>query len=240
MANLTKPGLMLAASLLSGCVNPYPQPIVSVSEQEAVAKDANGVRIINPEWQKAKSARGLNVPTNISDLRINLAIYRDLYKSQHQDLVKALNAGDAATVLGGIWGLAGSISGSKAMLYQGLGLAGVTTIYTDHYQLKVQSENYLKASDTMQCMYRVVAVFPDSKELTPEGLRSINISIDDVISRLSRVQRDIVLAQPDLKRLKEALVVNTPTADKATILNFTDAQVDADILPKIEKCVSEF
>jgi len=237
MANLSKSGFILAAGLISGCVNPYPLPIVSVSEQEAVTKAKNGDRIVNPEWQKTKSAAGLNVPVNLNDLRLNLGIYRDLYYSQYNELTRALNTGDAATVLGGLWGVAGSISGSKAMLYQGLGLAGVTTIYTDHYQLKIQSENYRKASETMQCMYEVVAALPNDNELTPQGLRTVNSVVNGVITRLSRVQRDIVLAQPDFKRLKDAFAANVPALG---VENLTNANVDSNVIPQIEQCASVF
>lgn len=241
MAKLTNAGFMLAAGLLSGCVNPYPQPIVDVSEEKAVKRDANKVRILNPAWQEGKTYGGLNAARNLSDLRLNLDIYHRLYSAQYDGLVKTMNTADGATVLGGLWGVAGALSGTKAWIYQGTGLAGVSTIYTDHYQIKVQSENYFKAKEAMRCMYGVVGEMPDGKELSPAGLRTVNIAINDVTSKLLRVQRDVVLAQPDLERLKKALIAQTqPAATPSAMLQFTPAQVDDDILPRVEKCVSEF
>lgn len=240
MAKITRPGLLLAVGLLSGCVNPYPQPIVTVSEDDAVIKDGN-VRKLNPAWQKGKSTVGLNAPVNLRDFRLNVEIYHNLYSTQHRDLVNTLNTADGATVLGGLWGVAGALTGTKAWMYQGAGLAGTSAIYTDHYQIKVQSENYFKASEAMRCMYRAVAGMPDGRELSAAGLRTADIAIDDVTAKLSRVQRDVVLAEPDFNRLKKALLLTEPAgADFVAKQSYTADQVDADILPKLEKCVSEF
>lgn len=50
---------MLAAGLISGCVNPYPLPIVNVSEADTVKRD-NGVRVMNPTWMKGAATLGLD------------------------------------------------------------------------------------------------------------------------------------------------------------------------------------
>lgn len=241
MAKTLRIKLLLVAGLLTGCANPYPQPIVSVSEQDAVRRDANNVRIINPEWRKANSAGGLNVPNTLSDLRVNLKIYRDLYDAQYKSLIRTLNTSDAATVLGGVWGVAGALTGTKAWIYQGAGVAGGSALYTDHFQIKLQSENYYRAKKTMHCMYRAVAEMPDGRELTDAGLRTVDIAIDDVISKLERVQREVVLAEPDLEKLKAAFSVPAAAAVAPAVkMAYTPTQVDDDILPKVQKCVSEF
>jgi hypothetical protein len=241
MAKLTNAGFMLTAGLLSGCANPYPLPIVSVSEEEAVIRGDNNARILNPAWMKGKSYRGLNAAQTMPDLLLNLDIYHTLYSNQYDALVNTMNTADGATVLGGIWGVAGALTGTKAWMYQGAGVAGVSALYTDHYQIKVQSENYYKASEAMRCMYNVVGAMPNGVELSPEGFRTVNIATNDVTSKLLRVQRDVVLAQPDLDRLKKALLLPTPTpVDKNAMKAFTEDKVDDEVLPRIEKCVSEF
>lgn len=241
MANLTRTKLLLVAGLLSGCVNPYPQPIVTVSEQEAVQRDENNVRIMNPEWRKANSAGGLNTPYNMHDLRLNLKVYNDLYDAQYKGLVKTLNTTDGATVLGGIWGVAGALTGTKAWIYQGAGIAGGSALYSDHYQIKLQSENYYRAKKAMHCMYCAVAGMPEGRELSATGLRTVDIAIDDVNSKLERVQREVVLAEPDLEKLKKAFSVPEPAAVAPSVkMMYTEAQVDDDVLPKVQKCVSEF
>ncbi|MFH0021445.1 hypothetical protein ACFZAC_07505 [Pseudomonas fluorescens] len=241
MAKLTRSSLMLAAGLISGCVNPYPLPIVNVSEQEAITRDGSDARIMNPNWMKGESSLGLNTAKNLSDFRLNLEIYHKLYTAQYEGLVNTMNVGDGATVLGGLWGVAGALSGTKAWIYQGAGLAGVSNIYTDHYQIKVQSDNYFKAKEAIRCMYGVVGEIPDGIELSASGLRNINIALNDVIAKLSRVQRDVVLAQPDLEQLKKALA-NTPqsAAGQAEMLVYTPAQLDADVVPRVQTCAKEF
>ncbi|WP_367253341.1 hypothetical protein [Pseudomonas sp. stari2] len=241
MAKFSRSSLMLAAGLISGCVNPYPLPVVNVSEQEAVRRDGSNARIMNPSWMKGESSIGLNTAKNLSDFRLNLEIYHKLYTVQYEGLVNTMNVGDGATVLGGLWGVAGALTGTKAWIYQGAGVAGVSSIYTDHYQIKVQSENYFKASEALKCMYGVVGEVPDGIELTPSGLRNVNIALNDVTSKLVRVQRDVVLAQPDLQKLKEALA-NTPksAAGPSAMLLFTPAQLDADVVPRVQTCAKEF
>lgn len=240
MSNLMKTKLFLVAGLLSGCVNPYPQPIVTVTEQEAV-KRVNNVRTMNPEWRKANSAGGLNTPYNTADLRLNLKIYVDLYDAQYKGLVRTLNTTDGATVLGGIWGVAGALTGTKAWIYQGAGVAGGSALYSDHYQIKLQSENYYRARNAMHCMYRTISGVPEGNELSAVGIRTVDIAINDINSKLERVQREVVLAEPDLDKLKRSFLLPEPAAAIPGVkVKLTDDQVDKDILPKIEKCVSEF
>ena len=91
MAKLAGAGFLLAAGLLSGCVNPYPQPIVNVSEKEAVSLGANKVRVMKPSWLKDNPYSGLNAAQNLSDLRLNLDIYSRLYEAQYNGLVNTLS-----------------------------------------------------------------------------------------------------------------------------------------------------
>jgi hypothetical protein len=241
MIKLTRSNLILAAGLISGCVNPYPVPIASVSEQEAVIKDRDNARIINPNWMKGQSSLGLNAAKNLSDFRLNLDVYQKLYTARYEDLVNTMNVGDGATVFGGLWSVAGALSGTRAWFYQGAALAGGSTIYTDHYQIKVQSENYFKAKEAMRCMYGVVGELPDGTELSAAGLRNLNIAFNDVIAKLWRVQRDVVLAQPDLEQLKKALA-KTPSvaASPAELQAFTPSQLDNDVVPRVQTCAKEF
>ncbi|MGE8066150.1 hypothetical protein [Pseudomonas sp. NPDC089569] len=241
MAKLTRPSLMLAVVFMSGCVNPYPQPVVNVSEQEAVKRDGSNVRIMNPNWMKGESSLGLNTAKNLSDFRLNLEIYHKLYTVQYERLVNTLNVADGATVLGGLWGVAGALTETKAWIYQGAGAAGGAAIFTDHYQIKVQSDNYFKAKEALSCMYGVVGEVPDGIELSPAGLRTVNIALNDVISKLLRVQRDVTLAQPDFDKLKRAFAVpDKPPAAPSAWLAYSSTDVDDDVLPRVAKCVSLF
>lgn len=240
MAKLTGSTLMLAAALISGCVNPYPLPIVNVSEEEAISK-VNGVRVMNPDWLKGVSALGLDEAKNLQDFRINVTVYHKLYIAQYEGLVNTMNVGDGATVLGGLWGVAGALTGTKAWIYQGAGVAGVSSIYTDHYQIKVQSENYYNAAKALRCMYKVVGEVPDGVELSATGIRSLNIALNDVTSKLLQVQREVVLAQPDLNKLKEALgkepgVYTAPTALSA----LADEKRDNEIVSRVQTCATTF
>ncbi|OLY75750.1 hypothetical protein AU074_22065 [Pseudomonas sp. ATCC PTA-122608] len=125
------------------------------------------------------------------------------------------------------------------MVYQGGGLAGVSAFYTDHYQIKVQSENYLKASDAMRCIERVVSEIPDGLEFTAAGLRVAIIGLDDVTAKLEQAQKSIVIAEPNFDRLKKALTKNVPEFNGRNMAN-DPRDIDDSYLPLIEQCVSKF
>ncbi|WP_139114611.1 hypothetical protein [Pseudomonas sp. 24 E 1] len=235
--SVTKPCLILAASFIAGCISPYPQPVARVSEADAVEENKSP-RTVRHDWLK-KNGSGLNTPKNIADLRLNAGIYRDFYLTQYRDMANTMNASDGGKVIGGLLGVAGALSGSKAMVYQGGGLAGVSAFYTEHYQIKVQSENFLKASDAMRCIERVVAEIPEGMEFTAAGLRVAIIGLEDVIAKLELAQRNIVIAEPNFDRLKNALTKNIPEFNSHNITN-DQQNIDASYLPLIEQCVSKF
>jgi hypothetical protein len=236
MMKHARPGVVLIATMIAGCVNPYPEPVIRISESEAVKE--GDVRVAKPEWRQ-KYGTGLNAPRNVQDLRLNASLYKDFYMSHYRQIVSAMNTGDGATLLGGLLGVAGAISGSKAMLYQGGGLAGGSAIYTDHYQLKIQAENYLRASDTMRCVERAIAEIPDRVEFTSAGLRVATMALDDVTNKLEKAQRNIVLAEPDFNRLQKALTQVAPPFNALALVN-DPTVTDKSFLPAIEECVSKF
>lgn len=240
MANVYRSAIILAGGLIAGCVNPYPLPVVEVSEHEAVKLEKN-VRIMNPDWMKGHPSLGLNSANNLSDFRLNLEVYHKLYNAQYEDLVRALNVADGTTLLGGLWGVAGALSGTRAWIYQGTGLAGVSTIYTSHYQIKVQSENYFKAKEAIRCMYAVVGEIPDGAELSATGQRNLNMALNEVVAKLSRVQRDVVLAQPDLEQLKKSLMqVPSVAAGQRAFMAMKLDQRDDEVVPRVQTCAREF
>ena len=90
-------------------------------------------------------------------------------------------------------------------------------------------------------MYNIVGPLSDGVELSPSGIRTANIAADTVKTKLLHVQQEVVLAQPDLEKLKKSLLGAaaapvTPGAMKA----FSSDKVDNEILPRLEVCVSDF
>jgi hypothetical protein len=63
-----------------------------------------------------------------------------------------------AAALGGL----GILLGSPDVGKLGAGVAGGAGVYANHYQLTVQADNYRRAADAVQCMYKRIAALPES------------------------------------------------------------------------------
>ncbi|POF42482.1 hypothetical protein B0D71_12935 [Pseudomonas laurylsulfativorans] len=147
-------------------------------------------------------------------MKLNLLIYRDHYFKAHSDLITANNVTKDTTVAGGIIGVIGGLAKSTSTVYTGGAIAAGSSIYGQRYEFTIQASNYRKASTAMDCMLGVVAPLKDVNPLSNAGITTASENIEDIRQKLYQAQSAVVLKDPDLKQLKEALLVEEE-ADKS-------------------------
>ena len=155
---------ILAAALLSGCVNLYPIPI----KEPAVDQSGNPV-----------AAQPSRVPVPAKDTQRaidNLKIYGDLYASTSDELRTKGYWSNEATFAGGALGVVGGLTKSVETAIVGAVLAGGSSIVAERYNIAVQALNYEKAADAMYCMHTMLYEAP----VEVVGFTFINARTDDV------------------------------------------------------------
>ncbi|MBC8785611.1 hypothetical protein A7D21_28245 [Pseudomonas sp. AP19] len=170
------------------------------------AREARAQREANSKRPGALGA-ALTKPETQHDLKLNLLIYRDHYFKIHSDLITANNVTKDTTVAGGIIGVIGGLAKSTSTVYTGGAIAAGSSIYGQRYEFTIQALNYRKASIAMDCMLGVVAPLKDANPLSKAGITSASDSIEEVRRKLYQAQSAVVLKDPDLKQLKNALIV---------------------------------
>ncbi|MDZ4021504.1 hypothetical protein PssiTeo3_49190 [Pseudomonas sichuanensis] len=256
------PATVLSISLLTGCVNPYPLPVNEPTENDSVLQPQTGVggggktrpartqREANPERLGALAA-ALKKPETQHDLKLNLMIYRDHYFKVHNDLVTANNAAKDTAVAGGIIGVIGGLTKSASTVYTGSAIAAGSSIYGQRYDFTIQALNYRKASIAMDCMLGVVAPLPDVTPLSNPGITTASENIEEVRRKLYQAQSTVVLKDPDLKQLKEALraemdantkfdiYIKNGAAAKAASANLAQEE-ETLVLARLDSCTKQF
>lgn len=117
---------------------------------------------------------------------------------------------------GGVIGVIGGLIESTTTVYTGGAIAAGSSIYGQRYQFAIQSENYRKASNTMDCMLGVVAPLSDSSMLSRAGITKAAAAIEEVRRKLYLAQSAVVLKDPDLDQLKAALIKETDADNTLT------------------------
>jgi hypothetical protein len=249
--------------LVSGCVNPYPLPLKEPTEQDSVLqphdaiKHHNGTSTPRSTQREANPNRpgalvsALSKPASMHDLKVNLLIYRDHYLMAQNELIKAKTATTDITLAGGIIAVIGGLVESTSTVYTGGAIAAGSSIYDQRYNFEIQAVNYRKASETMDCMLSVVSPISDIKGLSSPGITTAAQQIEEVRRKLYKAQSAVVLVDPDLSQLKNALA-KSQSAEVAFIdltkrnlapgatLNSISTLEEALALARLDECVKSF
>lgn len=165
--------VFLATMVLVGCasVNP-PDPVVVMPEfntndatyknidksSNAGSDNKNDYRL-SPDLQRFAS---LPPENNVQTILAQLYLYKTTWYRQsalYNDWGNDLSHGQFySALLGGISALTKSPQGATI----GVGSAGALGLISSHYQLSVQSANYKKGADAMQCLYNEISAIPSS------------------------------------------------------------------------------
>ncbi|MCG7568530.1 hypothetical protein MHM89_01190 [Pseudoalteromonas sp. CNC9-20] len=145
---------------------------------------------------------GLSIAENPQSSVTNMKKYSDWYLLKATDLQEKLYKHSDYSLGFGVAGLIAGVAGSPEGAAIGALLASSSTIPAERYSLAVQAQNYQKASDTLNCMYRHLA--PHKQGELPR-VEILNDAIYQIRIQLRKLQSSITLADPDMEKLKNSL-----------------------------------
>lgn len=144
-------------------------------------------------------------------------VYTDQLAAWHQGRADGLFAGNALLselgFIGVVAGVAAAAAEHTTAARNAAIVAGGSTLIADRYSIKVQGANYEKAADAFICMRdkigaAITEVSGGDIRASSLDVRLPNIVKDNVLAvlrKLRKAQRDIVIAAPDVQKIKEAL-----------------------------------
>ncbi len=141
------------------------------------------------------------------------------YQERADQLRETLAVASETTFFGAVFGVLGAAFGNADVAKGAAGVVGGTTLLSSRYQLSIQASNYERASTAMLCMRdrladaqafvartgtdsTLKAVDPDVHARLPQHVRDQVLVVQN---KLDKVQRDIVIAEPDVDKIKAAL-----------------------------------
>lgn len=176
------------------------------------------------------------------------------YQGRADQLRETLAIASETTFFGAVIGVLGAAFGSADIAKGSAGLVGGTTLLSSRYQANIQASNYDRASKAMLCMRDHLAdaqAFVDTLSGTSSKLKEVNPTLhallpqyvrDQVLvvqNKLDKVQRDIVIAEPDIDKIKAAL--NLPNIKGTKYATDTQTSNPADtLLANLSTCSAQF
>lgn len=150
---------------LAGCANmpsQIAQPQISEPDQQArTAKlkakySVDGKTVIHGQSFSGASAI-LPFETNLVGVQTQIMAMRGAYADRQASLLKQIDAASNIQFGGILLAAAGVAAGEIGLRNTGAGAAGLSTLWTSHYQLVVQAANYGLAAQAMSCLYKEIS-----------------------------------------------------------------------------------
>lgn len=157
--------------------NQIAQPEISAPDPAQAGKmkaryALNGKAVIYGESFSGSSAI-LPFETNQVGLQSKIMALRGAYVDRQAWLLKQMD-GASNIQFGGILVAAAGIAAKEIGLRNtGAGAAGLSTLWTNHYQLSIQAANYGLAAQGMNCLHKEISALPASfwyNAYSPEGV----------------------------------------------------------------------
>ncbi|MEP7101216.1 MAG: hypothetical protein ABI781_11950 [Burkholderiales bacterium] len=178
-------------------------------------------------------------------IRAQIKAYRKAWSDREALLRKEGGVTSNLQFLGILTAGYAALSSNVRLGKTGMGVAGLSSLYSSHYEIEVQATNYRIAADAMQCMFSKVTAVPDSfwdatyrknGEVRPStedfdemldddakaalaSLPSLNATIhgriQEIAHRLSEAQRKVQLATPTVADVTKAVSAEVAATAKA-------------------------
>lgn len=176
------------------------------------------------------------------------------YQGRADQLRETLAIASETTFFGAVVGVLGAAFGSADVAKVAAGLVGGTTLLSSRYQLSIQASNYDRASKAMLCMRDRLAdaqVFVVAQSGAGSKLKEVNPTVhallpqyvrDQVLvvqNKLDKVQRDIVISEPDIEKIKAALGLPKIKGTMEAMNEQTPTPVDT-LLANLSTCSAQF
>lgn len=215
MKNLKIVWILFFVSLLASCTSFQPVPVYTPQ----ISGSGTDIKITDPS-SKAKGEAGniksrtLVAITTESNAAAAYKAYADAYLTKAEDIRIAMNNNSDIGFMGGVGTLIAGLTGSPNGAAAGALVTTSSSIPSERYNLLVQAANYEKASDTMHCMYRAIAVETANNRLPT--LNFLNEMAYQVHRQLRKAQNSVSLVDVDLKRVKESIEKAKESAERVT------------------------
>lgn len=244
MKSFKRVWMLFFVSLLGSCTSYYPVPVYTPQTTETPAVTvslSNMPGNTPPRTLVAIGAQLKAAPT--------YKVYADAYLAKAEEIKIEMSNYSDLGFLGGVGTLIAGLTGSPDGAAAGALVSTSSSIPAERYNLLVQSANYEKASDTMHCMYRAIAV-EDKIENLP-ALAFLNDMAYQVHRQLRKAQNSVSLVDVDLAKVKQAVEKERGTAAAAapslskrnSLVTLSTAESDLiikDYEAKLELCLSQF
>lgn len=221
--------LFFCSIMISSCSTYYPLPIDETNIEKRIDNDVE---------------HGLPVAINQDDAVKNMKSYSDWYLIKAMELKKSQYKFSDASLGFTLAGLVAGFSGEAETAAGSSLMANFFGWPQSRYKIEVQASNYAKASDAMACMHRYMIPLLKDSPLNKEAMPTIdffNEKIDEVRKKLRKLQLDVVLADPDLSKINEAIKVILSGGDRTlSFFEKTDEDKRKEIEANLNKCVANF
>lgn len=250
MKSFKRVWLLFIASLLGSCTSYYPVPVYTPQTKTT----GDTVTIAEPTANDNGKDANIKPRTLVAIGDVLLAaktykVYADAYLAKSEDIKIEISNYSELGFLGGVGTLIAGLTGSPDGAAAGALVSTSSSIPAERYSLLVQSANYEKASDTMHCMYRAIAV-ENKKENLPV-VDFLNDMAYQVHRQLRKAQNSVSLVDVDLAKVKQAVEKEKKTAAEAanalskrqSLVALDESEsvlLRKDYEAKLELCLSQF